>query len=897
MSKPTRVVLVDGNALLYRAHYAFISKPLTNSRGFETSGVFGFVRMIFDLKDKYGPEFIAVAWDKSKKSFRNELFAEYKGTRKETPPPLVAQFPYARQVLEGLGVRSIELEGFEADDILGTLAKRFQGPGREVLVVSGDRDILQLVDDGVHAVLTKRGISELALYTPKEIREELGLGPEQLIDLKALVGDTSDNIPGVRGIGEKTAVKLLAEHGTLAKLYENIASVKGANQTKLADGKDSALLSQKLGTIHTQAPVETQLDDCKPAPVKQDQLLSLFNELELRQFLSRPELKEALEKAVVPDVGEYATVLAKADLTAVVQKLMAAPRVALSVRTLDPGAPTSPIIGFALSAEVGHGWYVPVGHRYLGCPEQMELGEVLAALAPVFKEKPLAGEDLKHALRALHEQGVELEKLDFDTMLASYLLNPGRRKHTLDELSAEFLGKHMPPFAELIPKGHDSCQVTLEAATTYCGTAASRAIELAALMEKRLEEVQMTALSRDVEMPLVRILERMERAGIGVDAGYLSTLSRELTEEIARLEKQIFEVAGETFNIGSPLQLGRILFEKLGLPVIKKTKTGYSTDSDVLAALEADHQAPVARLINQHRHLTKLKGTYVDSLPKDIGTDGRVHTTFHQTVAATGRLSSMDPNLQNIPIRTEVGHKIRKAFKAIEGHSFVSADYSQIELRVLAHLADSPFLKNAFATGEDIHRRTASKMFGIPEDQLTSETRSRAKAINFGILYGQSAFGLSRTVGITQGEAKKFIEAYFAQFPEIRGYLDAQVQHARQKGYVTTLLNRRRYLPEIHSKNGQERSFAERIAVNTPIQGSAADLIKIAMVRVDERVRAAGMKARMLLQIHDELLFECPDDEVERLVPLVRETMEGALTLTVGIAVNVSTGRTWADLK
>ena len=897
MSAP-KVMLVDGNSLLYRAHYAFIARPLTNSKGFETSGVFGFVRMLFDLKDKYHPDYFVVAWDKAKKNFRHELFTEYKGTRKDTPPPLIAQFPYARKALDALGLKSIEIDDYEADDILGTLAVRFKGPERDVLLISGDRDVLQLVDDRVHAVLTKKGISELELYTPETIKSEFGLTPGQLIDVKALMGDTSDNIPGVKGIGEKTALKLISEHGSIDGIYERIASIKGANQTKLTENEANARLSLKLGTICTTAPVPLELEDCRPGPVKQDELLALITELELRQFLQRPELKEAVQATQEPVAGTYTTVLDEATLADAVRELSAAPRVAVSFRTYEPGRPTTPLVGIALASTSSRGWYIPVGHRFLGAPEQLTPEVALGALAPVFAEKPLVGEDLKAALRTALALGADLAHLEFDTMIASYLLNPGRRKHTLDELSAEFLGKHMGSIGDLIPKGQEYHQVPLEAATQYCAAAAARALELAELMTQRIAEVELTHLFRDIEMPLARVLAKMERVGIAVDSGYLGTLAAQMNEEIARLEKEIFAACGETFNIGSPLQLGKILFEKMGLPVIKKTKTGYSTDSDVLQALEHDHQAPVARLINEHRHLTKLRGTYVEALPRMIDpADRRIHTTYDQTVAATGRLSSVDPNLQNIPIRTEVGRKIRRAFSAAEGHQFVAADYSQIELRILAHLADSPFLKNAFATGEDIHRRTASRMFGIPENELTSELRNRAKAINFGILYGQSAFGLSRTVGITQADAKTFMQAYFAQFPEVRKYLDAQVEMARQQGYVTTLLHRRRFLPEIHSKNGQERAFAERIAVNTPIQGSAADLIKVAMVQVDARLREQGFTARMLLQIHDELVFEAPDAEVERLKAMVRETMESALALTVPISVNVSTGKTWADLK
>jgi DNA polymerase-1 len=900
------VVLVDGNSLLYRAHFAFIRQPLTNSRGMETSAVFGFARMLFDVIDRFSPEYLAVAWDKSRKSFRTDLFPEYKGTRRETPEPLVAQFPYSRRILECLGIRAVDLDDFEADDILGTLARRFAGAGREVLLVSGDRDVLQLVGDGVRAALTRKGISELAVYGPDQVVSEFGVTPARLVDLKGLAGDTSDNIPGVPKVGEKTAAKLLAEYGSLEGVYENIARIRGALATNLAQNRDLAFLSRTLGTIRTDAPVDLSLEQCRPGPIDARGLADLFSALELRQLLSRPEIKDALAAPAADEGGTYRPVTTGEDLDALAGALAGAERIGIVTATVEPASPAGEIAGIALAVEPDAGYYVPLAHRYLGAPDPLDADRLRAALAPAIASRPVVCEDLKALAGQLARLSLSLPlpapppaaALAFDVMLASYVLDPGRRGHRIDELSGELLSRPLPPPATLVPKGEDFSRVPVEAAALHAGRMAARALTLADRLQARMDDLAVASLYREVELPLIRVLADMEREGIGLNTTYLAGLSTEMEGEMKALERRIHEIAGEEFNVNSPGQLSRILFEKLGCPKLRRTKTGYSTDADVLAELASEHGVPVARLVNEYRHLAKLKGTYVDSLPRLVRpSTGRLHTTYEQAVAATGRLSSVDPNLQNIPIRTPEGMKIRRAFVARPGHRFVSGDYSQIELRILAHLSGSPFLKEAFAAGHDIHRQTAARMFGVPEAQVDPALRNRAKSINFGILYGMSPFGLARDVGITQAEARQFMDAYFAQLPQVKAFLAEQVEFARAHGYVTTIAGRRRYLPRIRSSNTQERQFAERTAVNTPVQGSAADLIKIAMIRLHGRLAAEQPAVKLLLSIHDELVLECPEAAVDATTRLVRETMEEAVSLSVPTPVNVSCGATWADLK
>ena len=888
------VLLIDGNSLLYRAHFAFVKAPLTNSRGFETSALFGFVRMLLDLLDRNQPEFVAVAWDKSRVSFRTALYPEYKGTRKETPPALVGQFPVARRIVTSLGIASVEIDNFEADDILGTLAGKFSESGLSVMLVSGDRDILQLVDERVTAVITRKGISELETYTPERIASEYGLTPAKLVDVKGLAGDSSDNIPGVPGIGEKTAIKLIAQYGCVERLLDEVGSVKGAVGAKLAANRDQALLSKRLGTIRRDAPVPDEQGQYRRASPDASSLLAIFSDLELSQFLSRPEVAEARAEARGED-RPIRIVLTLDDLSSLSEHLLGFSRIVVHPRVGRSAGGESALVGLGLGGDSGPIWYVPLAHSYLGCPDLLPWNVVQPVLASILSTRAVEAHDVKQVESVLQRRGLVLPTLAFDTMLASYLLNPGKRSHSLVDLAAESLGLALPS----VPAVDGTCdQIPVEPVSEVVGRETQTVWTLARLFEKRLEQAELASLFSDVELPLVRILGKMERTGFRVDTLFLGALSREMDGLMKGLESQIHGLCGESFNVNSPVQLSRILFEKLGCPVLKRTKSGYSTDADVLSSLEHDHKIEVARLVNQYRHLAKLKGTYVDALPRLVNSEtGRVHTTFHQTVTATGRLSSSDPNLQNIPVRTELGMRIRRAFTAEPGWLLLSADYSQIELRILAHLAKSEFLKSAFAHGEDIHRRTAAKMFSVDEKDVGAELRNRAKTINFGILYGMSAFGLSREVGFSQEEARCFMEAYFAQFPEVQSYVTTQLVHAREHGYVTTLMGRRRFLPQIRSSNANERSFAERMAVNTPVQGSAADLIKIAMVAVDQRLKKDGFRARMLLQVHDELIFEVPQEESASLEAMVRPTMEHALLLDVPIEVRVGMGRTWAELK
>ena len=853
------LMIIDGSSLLYRAFYAM--PPLSDSQGRPTNAVYGFLNMLLKLYADLDPYYVAVAFDKDKHTFRNELYADYKATRKPAPDELRPQFALIREVLACLGIHVLETEGYEGDDIIGTVAKQVPTDNTSVSVITGDRDALQLVDDNITVYLTKKGISEMLAVTPDVMQEEYGYTPAQVIDMKALMGDTSDNIPGVPGVGEKTALKLITEYGTVEGVYEHLDDISGKKlREKLADNKDKAMLSKELATINCHVPVEFDEAGFLPHP-REGEVRDLFKQLGFRNLLKRFAAFDRF------------TFLEQAEETVTLKQLE------------------------ELKARDVKGQTVALAAHYENTPGHSKISTLtLAVEGGVYEVK---SEDIGQWLTVLEDSetvvtadGKSLYKAAlcvgigalpvYDVTLAAYLLDPTRTAYGLTYLSEVF--GH--PLNEV--KGEAQNETANEAAFVY---------SLYGPVQQALEEKGLSSLFETIESPLERTLAVMELNGFTVNRERLEEMKADLSREADALETEIYDLAGESFNINSTKQLGVILFEKMGLPVIKKTKTGYSTDSSVLEELA--EQSEIVPKILKFRALKKLISTYLDGLEPliDEKTE-RVYTSFNQMVTATGRLSSSDPNLQNIPIRTEQGRKIRSFFVPGEGYDYlVSGDYSQIELRLLAHLSQDPTMIDGFKHNQDIHRRTASGVFGVPFDEVTGELRSHAKAVNFGIIYGISDFGLSRNLGITRNRAKEYIESYFARYSTIHDYMNGLVEEARRTGESRTMFGRLRTLPEISSKNFMRRSFAERTAMNTPIQGSAADIIKLAMNAVQKKLEALNLHSRMLVQVHDELVLEVPAQEKETIEQLLKETMEEVVTLSVPLIADIHTGTNWEEAK
>lgn len=882
--------LIDGNAYIHRAFHAL--PPLTNSRGEPVGAVFGFARMILKILRQEKPDYVAVCFDTPEPTFRHKAYEAYKATRREIHDALKFQIPLAHDLVRAWGLPSVGLPGYEADDVIATLARRGVAEGMRVVIVTADKDALQLVDGRVSVLNEHRGV----LYTPEEVEKKYGLRPDQLVDFFALTGDTSDNVPGVPGIGDKTAVQILQKFGSLDEALRNRGEMRASLGEKLETHREQALMSRSLVTLDHEAPVKLQPRDCVLREPDAPGLTEFFKRLEftslLREILPPPKRQAAPVR----------TVCSEEDLRALLAELKAARELAVDVET-DGVRPTRcGFVGVALAVRPGSAWYIPVGHSYEGCPKQMSCDEVIRTLKPFLEDEklPKIGQNLKFDYLVLKRSGAVLKGMAFDTLIASYCLNPSGLTHGLKELSQDVLGETMTAIEELIGKG--AKQITMDKVDVartaeYAGADAEVVLRLKDKMEPQLQERGLEALFREVEMPLVRLLAEMEEAGIRVDVPYLNGLSREFERDIAALESAIHGMAGEPFNINSPKQLAALLFEKLKLPVIRRTKTGYSTDEEVMQKLSALHPLPAKIL--EYRELAKLKSTYIDALLEQVDPKtGRVHTSFNQAIAATGRLSSSDPNLQNIPIRTEHGRRIRRAFVSEKGSVLLSADYSQIDLRVLAHVSKDPVLCEAFERGEDVHSATAREIFGLPRSETpTAEQRRVAKSVNFGIAYGQTPFGLSQQLGIDNAQAKDYIERYFRRHTGVERWIRATLEQARKDGYVTTLLHRIRYLPEINASNGTVRAFAERTAMNTPIQGTSADIIKVAMRNVARLIEEKGWKTRMLLQVHDELLFEVPEKELAAAAPLIRSAMEGGVGLDVPIVVDLKKGVNWSEME
>jgi len=890
MNTTSRLYLIDGSSYIYRAYYAI--RHLSNSKGEATNAVYGFTKMLLTLLREEHPDRIAVIFDARGPTFRKELYPQYKANRSAMPEDLVPQVPLIKEIVRAFNFPALELAGYEADDIIATLAQRYAMQGLDVTVVTGDKDLMQIVGERVRLLDTmKRKISGR-----EEVIERFGVPPEKVVEILGLAGDSSDNIPGVPGIGEKTASSLICEFGTIENLLANIDRVKGKKrQENLRAFGDQARLSRRLADLVYDLDIDVELTDLDLVEPDREALGALFKQLEFNQLWQEFTASPAHDSTA----GDYLAVFTESDLDRMISQLKHAGRFALDTETTSLVAVQADLVGLSFAIRPDHGWYLPVGHRYLGVPQQLSQELVLEKLRPLLENPAYkkVGQNIKYDALVLRRAGIALAGVDTDTMVLSYVTHPEAKSHGLDALALDHLNHRMIPYSEVAGKGKKQIcfsAVEVEKAVRYAAEDADITWQLAEKISPQLAVGKETELFREVEMPLVDVLTRIEWCGIRIDTGFLGELSRQLGDKLKVLEGEIHALAGGGFNINSPKQLGEVLFEKLELPKGKKTKTGWSTNVEVLNSLAPKHK--IAALILDYRSLSKLKSTYTDALPKLVNpATGRLHTSFNQAVTATGRLSSSDPNLQNIPIRTPTGRKIREAFIPEAGWILLAADYSQIELRVMAHMADVVDLKESFIAGEDIHRRTASEIFNLFPEMVTDEQRRQAKTINFGVLYGMGAFSLAKELGISRAEAQQFIDHYFARYPAVLEYLEAKKQEAQEHHYVTTLLGRRCAIPEINSKNGAVRSYAERNACNYPIQGSAADIIKVAMINIDRRLMVEQLQTRMLLQVHDELVFEVPPEELEKVTELVRMEMETAVTLDVPLRVDIGCGQNWAE--
>jgi len=891
MARPT-LYLVDAMAQIYRAFFAV--RGFTTSKGLPTNAVYGFATIMAKLLKDKAPDALVVCFDGPGPTFRHERYEDYKSTRQKMPDELVVQLPYIRKLVQAMKLAEAEREGLEADDLIGSLAGRGVKAGYDVVIVSGDKDMMQLVND--HVRLYDAGKDRL--QGAEAVLEKFGVEPARVTDVMGLMGDTSDNVPGIPGVGEVTAKKLIAQFHDLESVLARADEIaaKGVRE-KVKANADLARLSKELVTIHTDADLALALDDAKVGPPDAEALTALYRELEFSSLLSSVATQAPGEAAA----GKaYRTVTDPRELNHLIARIRSKGEVSVDLETTALDPLQADIVGLSLSIVPDEGYYVPVAHTGPGHEAQMDRATVLTALRPVLASPDIAkvGQNLKYDLQVLHRAGVALEGVRFDTMIAAYLVSPNRRGHGMDALALEYLNHRTITYEEVAGKGAKQipfAEVPVDQATTYAAEDAEITLCLKEVLAPLLKEAELEGIFHDLEMPLLPVLARMERHGFLLDVPYLNALSGEMERHIDALVAEIHALAGEEFNVASPKQLQVILFEKLGLKPTKKTKTGFSTDEDVLVQLAKEHPLP-ERVLALRQYL-KLKGTYVDALPVLADAEGRVHTSLNQTVAATGRLSSTDPNLQNIPIRTEEGRRIRRAFICPEGTRLVAADYNQIELRILAHLADDEALKAAFMEGDDIHRRTAAHVFGLSEDLVTPAMRRAAKAINFGIIYGMGAYSLAQDLGVSQREAKETIDRYFATYGKVKAWIEGIQAEATERGFVRTMYGRRRQIPELASENAVTRAQGERLATNSVIQGTAADVIKRAMIRIDQRLEreAKALQAKMLLQVHDELIFEVAEARVEALTAMVREEMEGAAELSVPLTVDVGTGRNWDE--
>jgi DNA polymerase-1 len=896
MPEKMRLFLVDGTALAYRGYFAFIKNPLINSRGENTSAPFAFTNSLFKLIREFAPTHLAVVFDAPGRTFRHERYSDYKATREKMPDDLAQTLPRVHQVVAAMAIPILQVAGYEADDVLATLARQGSGEGMEVFLVSGDKDMMQCLSERVHMLRPGRRGDEWQLLEVEDVRGRYGVEPARVTDVLGLMGDASDNVPGVPGVGEKTAVRLIREYGSLEGV---LAGVAGLNQPRLRESllqhADQAKLSKQLVTLDREVPLPVEARELVFRGFDRPRLIELFNELEF-SALVRELLREGGAEETESEYLDYRLITDPGSLEEVLAVMGAAPIFAVDLETTGLDPHQARVVGVSLAVEPGRAYYLPLRHAH---GPNLEPSPTLERLRGLIEdpEHPKAGHNIKYDALVLRNEGIELRGIAFDTMVASYLLNPARRQHGLDSLALEYL-QHQPiPITSLIGTGKDQisfAEVLTDEAAEYSCEDADLTVRLMREMAPKLEALELSGLFESIEVPLIPILVEMESKGVLVDLDLLGAMGREFERELVVLEEEIHRLAGGSFNVNSPQQLQEVLFDRLDLPRGRRTKTGWSTDSEVLEGLVAEH--PIAAKLLDYRSLSKLKSTYIDALPRLLDErTGRIHTSFNQTVAATGRLSSSEPNLQNIPVRTEAGRRIRRAFIAPPGRVLLSADYSQIELRIMAHLSRDERLIEAFRRGEDVHASTAAVIFDRPISEVTEEQRRQAKTVNFGVMYGMGAVSLGKQLGIPSAEAKDFIENYFERFQGVTRYIEETREAARRNGFVTTLLNRRRYLPELESGAHQIRAFAERTAVNTPIQGSAADLIKLAMIAVHDWIGRESVPADMLIQVHDELVFEVDEEAVATVRDRVMELMAGALRLDVPVVVEAAWGFNWAE--
>jgi len=903
MNKPL-LVLFDGNALVHRAFHAL--PPLTISKtGEMINAAYGFVLMLLKVLNELHPDCYAIAFDRKAPTFRHKLFSGYKAQRPTTPEELVSQIQRVRQISEAFNMPVYEMDGYEADDILGTLCKQANEQGLDTIIVTGDADTMQLVSPSVKILYPKprKPFSDTMLYDEAAVMEKYGVKPSQIADMKALQGDSSDNIPGIPGIGSKTAVSLLQKYGSLEGIYEHLDEITPPRlREQLKASEAMARLNKELATIKCDAPVKLDTEQCRRSNFDRSRVTNLFRELEFHSLLQK--LPEETEKPVEEKQESKAPTVCnivnnESLLHELIKELELAPAISFDTETTGEDPHKSGLVGISFATKPGKASYIPVGHSAFGTTEQLPLQTVIEAIKPVMEnpERPKLAQNAKFDMTVLANYGINVNNIAFDTMIAAYLLN--EKNLGLKALAFSRLGIEMTAITELIGTGTKQLsmsQVDINRVAEYCAADADMVLRLTDILREDLIKQNLWELFARVEMPLVPVLFKMEQNGILLDTDLLRRLSHQLGEDLIKLETQIYNAVGHRFNINSPQQLSTVLFEELNLPKSRKTTGGYSTDAAILEELRPAH--PVIGLILDYRQLSKLKSTYIDALPGLINPKtGRVHTSFNQTRTTTGRLSSSDPNLQNIPVRTPLGKQIRQAFIAPEGSLLLSADYSQIDLRALAHLSQDQTLIEAFRRDEDIHTATASQLFNVEPSKVTPDMRRLAKTVNFGIIYGMSEYGLEQATELSREEAARFIAAYFEKRPRVKAYLEETKQTARTQGYVQTLLGRRRYIPEINSSNRNIRESAERMAINMPVQGTSADIIKVAMVRIDEELQHQKLHARMLLQVHDELIFEVPESEIDITRDLVVNIMSNAVSLSVPLKVDIKQGKTWGDME
>lgn len=926
---PPTLYLIDGHALAYRTFFALTRGNPTGfvtRQGEPTAGVFGFTSVLLRLLEQEKPEYLAVAFDTGK-TFRDKLFTDYKATREKMPDDLRSQMQRIKQIVDAFNIPRLEMEGYEADDILGSVARWAVTQGYGVKIITGDRDLLQLVDERIVVSLPGKSLSDAKDFFPEDVVEYLGVRADQVIDYKALVGDTSDNIPGVPGIGEKTAITLLTSYDNLDNIYEHIDELSESVRKKLIAGKEKAYLSQKLAAIVTSLEIKIDMEQAKTERFDPPKVESIFRELEFRTLLTRLMVIESKygkatqagaqlnlfssdqkEKSPLIKINEplLIVIVDTADkLNDLSARLKNAKIISFDTETTSTNQMQADLVGISMALEENQAYYIPVGH-HSGSGTQLALEKVIDILKEPLTDAKIekVGHNLKYDFVILARYGIRPFPLKFDTMIAEWLIDPSSRNLGLKNLAWVRLDHKMTHIEELIGKGKNQismADVPIEKAARYAGDDAEVVLRLMPVLERDLEKYQAKKLFVEMEMPLISVLADMEMTGIALDTAFLKQLSNDMSERLQELEVQIFSLTGSSFNLNSPQQLSEVLFDKLKISPpdrTKRTSTGFfSTSADILDTLRGKHQ--VVDMILEYRELSKLKSTYLDALPTQINpTTGRIHTSYNQTGSVTGRLASSDPNLQNIPIRTEVGRQVRQAFVAGEENVLLSVDYSQVELRIVAHMAQDEAMLNAFREGKDIHAATAAAVFGVELSQVTKEQRRHAKAINFGLIYGMSPFGLTRTTDLTLAEAEEFVKAYFKQFPGVKAYLSNIRRQAAEIGFVETLSGRRRYFPGLKTQTNQNiRGREEREAINAPIQGTAADIMKIAMLRIPPLLKQAGYSARMLLQVHDELVFECPEKELTGVASLVQQEMENAFKLSIPLKTDARFGKNWGELQ